>query len=94
MHAVFVVSRIDASRIEEAEAALRNGIGPMVENAPGFVSATFGRSADGTQGRSCAVFESEAQAKSMIDAALAGMPADGPIQVLEHYIFPVTLRLG
>jgi hypothetical protein len=94
MHALFVVSKIDANRLDEAEAALTNGIRPMLEQAPGFIKATFSRSADGTQGRSMALFQSEAEARDLIEKAMAAIPADGPIKILEHHVFGVTMQVG
>ena len=45
MHAIFGTSEIDASRGDEATEMLTNGILPGISKAPGFVSATFARSA-------------------------------------------------
>lgn len=92
MHAVFVVSKIDAGRTAEAEAMLRDVVGPQVKSAPGLVSATWGRSADGTEGRSVAVFETEEQANAMLGAVKA-IPAEAPISVQSATVLEVTLQL-
>jgi hypothetical protein len=90
MYALVGVSEIDASRGEEATKILTNGIVPGISGAPGFVSATFVRSADGTSGRSMVVFENEVDAKSV--AATAGdlMPADAPIKIISIEVYAVV----
>lgn len=92
MHALFVVSEIDASRTAEAEAMLENAVAPQVKKAPGSVSATWGRSADGTEGRSVAIFETEEGARAML-AVVEGMPSDAPVKILSASVLEVVLQL-
>ena len=92
MHALFVVSEIDAGRTAEAEDMLQNVIGPQVKAAPGLVSAVWGRSADGTEGRSVAVFETEEGARGML-AAVEGIPAEAPVKVVSVSVLEVALQL-
>ena len=66
MYAVFVVSEIDPSRRTEAETMLKTRIAPQIKQAPGFVSGTWARSADGKEGRSIIVFESEEAARATL----------------------------
>ena len=91
MYAIFGTSEIDASRGDEATEILTNGILPGISQAPGFVSATFARSADGTGGRSMVLFESEEAAKAV--AARAGdlMPADAPIKIISLDVLEVVV---
>ena len=92
MHALFVVSEIDASRTAEAEAMLENAVAPQVKQAPGLVSATWGRSADGTEGRSVVIFETEEVARAML-AVVEGMPSDAPTRILSASVLEVVLQL-
>jgi len=91
MHAVFVVSKIDASRTAEAEAMLQEVVGPQVKSAPGLVNAVWGRSADGTEGRSVAVFETEEQANAMLGAVKA-IPAEAPVSIQSVMVLEVVLQ--
>jgi len=90
MYALVGHSEIDASRGDEATANLTNGILPGIRQAPGFVSATFVRSADGTTGRSMVVFETEEAARAV--AANAGdlMPDDSPISIVSIGVYEVV----
>jgi hypothetical protein len=92
MYAVFVASEIDAARIAEADAMLQNGIAPQVKQAPGFLSATWARSADGTEGRSVAIFETEEAARGLL-AAIEAIPADAPVTVVDTSVLEVVLQL-
>jgi heme-degrading monooxygenase HmoA len=92
MHAVFVVSEIDATRKAEAEAMLQNAVAPQVKQAPGFVSATWARSADGNEGRSMAVFETEEAARALL-AVIEAIPADAPVKVVTTSVLEVVLQL-
>ena len=90
MHAIFGTSEIDASRADEAVELLTKGILPGISQAPGFVSATFARSSDGTRGRSMLVFESEEAAKAVAATAGDRMPADAPIKIVSIDVFEVV----
>ena len=92
MYAVFGVSEIDASRGDEATGMLTNGILPNISQAPGFVSATFARSADGTSGRSMVVFASEEAAKAVAARAGELMPADAPIKIISLEVLEVVVN--
>jgi hypothetical protein len=92
MHAVFVQSQIDADRTAEAEAMLRDVVAPMVRQAPGLVSATWARSADGTEGRSVAIFDSEEAAQAML-GVVRGIPAGAPVRVVGASMLEVVLQL-
>ncbi len=90
MYALVGHSEIDASRGEEATAVVNNGLLPGISEAPGFVSATFVRSADGTTGRSMIVFESEEAAKAVAATAGDRIPADGPITLVSVELYEVV----
>lgn len=82
MHAIVGTSEIDQSRTEEAVGLLTQGILPGISQAPGFVRATFVRSADGTGGRSMIVFESEEAAKTVAASVGDRLPPDAPIKIV------------
>ncbi len=90
MYAIVGVSEIDPTRREESEQVLRQGILPGIAQAPGFVSATFVRSADGTTGRSMVVFDSEESAQAVATTAGARMPDDSPIEIVSLEIHEVV----
>ena len=90
MYAIVGTSDIDASRGEEATQLLTNGLLPGISQAPGFVSATIVRSADGTGGRSMVVFETEEAAKAVAARAPEMMPADSPITLVSLEIMEVV----
>ena len=77
MHAVIGRVEIDSSRADEATELLNNYTVPMVKQAPGFVSGTWARSADGTHGQSLLLFESEEAAKAAAERGRGGAPARG-----------------
>ena len=82
MYALFGESEIDTSRAEEAEAMLKNGLAPQLKQVPGFVSATWGMSADGSRGRSFIVFSSEEAARAAKENVADRMPADAPVKIV------------
>ena len=90
MHAILGESEIDASRGDEAVAILTNGIVPGISQAPGFVSATFVRSSDGSRGRSMVVFESEDAAKTAAASAGELMPKDAPVKIVSMEVYEVV----
>lgn len=90
MYAVLGTSEIDADRGDEATAAVTNGILPRLSQAPGFVSATFVRTADGTGGRSMVLFESEEAAKAMAASAGDIMPDGAPIKIISIEVAQVV----
>lgn len=92
MHAIVGHSELDASRGDEALQVLQQGILPRISQAPGFVSATFTRSPDGTTGRSMIVFESEETAKAVAATAKDQMPADAPVRIISLDVYEVVAR--
>lgn len=93
MHAVFVVSEIDPSRRPEAETMLKTRIAPQIKQAPGFVSGTWARSADGKEGRSIVVFESEEAARATLASVMAGIPPTGPVKILTTSVLEVIHQI-
>jgi hypothetical protein len=75
-------SEIDASRGDESVEFLTAQLLPGISQAPGFVSATFARSADGTAGHSMIVFDNEESARNLVATASDRLPADGPITLI------------
>lgn len=82
MYAVFVVSTLDPSRITEVDSMLKEKIFPTVKSAPDFVSGTWVRSEDDTEGRSVVIFESK-------EAASQSIRSDGPITIQTSSLFKV-----
>jgi quinol monooxygenase YgiN len=74
MHAVVATVEIEAGKAEEATKALREQVVPQVKQAPGFVSGTWARSADGKHGHSMVLFQS----KEAAEAAAANLQQQGP----------------
>jgi len=62
MYAVLV--SVSINDVESTEQELREKVVPRVSAEPGFVAAYWTRSADGSNGRSMIVFESEEAAKA------------------------------
>lgn len=93
MHAVFVVSELNPGRATEAETMLKTRIAPQIKQAPGFVSATWARSADGKEGRSMIVFETEEAARTTLASVTKGMPSDGPVKIITTSVLEVVLQV-
>jgi heme-degrading monooxygenase HmoA len=74
MYAVAV--RVSIKDRENAQKVLEERVVPGVSGAPGFVAAYWTRSADGSNGLSMLVFESEDAAQAMADR-VAGMVPEG-----------------
>ena len=75
MHAVVV--KVTINDVEPATAALREQVVPRASGAPGFVAGYWTRSADGSNGLSMIVLDSEEAAKAaaqMIESS--GPPSD------------------
>jgi hypothetical protein len=82
-------SEIDVNRADEAVALLNSGLLPGLSQAPGFVRATFARSAAGI-GHSMVVFETEDAARAVAETAADRLPADGPIKLISLDVCEVT----
>ena len=67
MYAVVGKWQMDPAQRVEQDQALNDQIVPMVKQAPGFVSASWGRTADGVESVSFVVFEDEASAKAFAE---------------------------
>ena len=89
MYVLVGTSEIDLSRAEEAVAIVNNGLLLGLSQAPGFVRATFARSADGI-GHSMVVFESEDAARAVAATVADRIPADGPIKLISVEVCEVT----
>jgi heme-degrading monooxygenase HmoA len=74
MHAVAV--KVSIQDAENAQKVLEERVVPGVSQAPGFVAAYWTRSADGDNGLSMLVFESEDAARAMADR-VGGMVPEG-----------------
>ena len=72
MHAVLV--KVSISDVEGAQKELRETVVPRVSQLPGFVAGYWTKSADGSNGRSMIVFESEEAARTAVERIGAGVP--------------------
>ena len=90
MYAVFVESTLDPNRIDEVDAMLRDKIFPMVKAAPDFVSGTWVRSDDDTEGRSVVIFKSKEEAQKAFEAAAQSLPSGGPITIQSSKLLRVV----
>jgi hypothetical protein len=89
LHAVFVVSELDANMTSQTEEMLKTSIAPGLQRSPGFVRALWGRSADGAHGRSVIVFQSEDTARAALAQIHQSLPSDGPVRIVEGHVFEV-----
>jgi hypothetical protein len=92
MHAVLGAVDIDASRGAEAETMLRETLVPMIKQMRGFVSGTWTRSVDGSQGRSMILFENEDAAKEAAKTVVEGPPPGAPATFVSVDVFEVLAQ--
>ena len=92
MYAVLGRVDIDSSRADEATELLNSRTVPMVKQAPGFVSGTWARSADGTHGQSLILFETEETAKAAAERAATGPPPGSPVTFVSAEVFEVLAQ--
>lgn len=79
MYAVVVQVDLDTSRQDEGVQTLESFVVPTVKAMPGFVSGTWMRSLDGSEGRSLLVFESREAAEAAAARIAEGPPAGAPV---------------
>ena len=89
MYAMVGTSKLSFENSDDA-AQMANGILSNLGSAPGFVTGSFARSADGNHGRSMVLFETEEQAKAAAEKARAAIPADGPVEVVSLEVYEVV----
>ena len=89
MYAMVGASKLSFENPDDA-AKMANGILSKLSSAPGFVTGSFVRSADGNHGRSLVVFDTEDQAKAAAENARASIPADGPVDVVSIEVYEVV----
>jgi hypothetical protein len=89
MYAMVGTSKLNFKNADDA-GQMANGILSNLSGAPGFVSGSFARSADGKNGRSMVVFDTEEQAKSAVEIARANIPAGGPVEVVSIEVYEVV----
>ena len=81
MHAV--VLRVTLDDPDAAVDALHNSVVPTVKEAPGFVAGYWTRSADGGNGLSMVVFDSEENATAASERVREGAPDSVTIEDVE-----------
>ena len=89
MYAVVGTSKLNFENPEDA-AQMANGILSGLRNAPGFVSGSFARSADGNHGRSMILFDTEEQAGTAAKIARSSIPANGPVEIVSIEVCEVV----
>ena len=72
MHAVLV--KVSISDFEGSVKELRETVVPRISQMPGFVAGYWTRAADGSNGRSLLVFESEEAARTAAERVGASVP--------------------
>ena len=87
MHAMQVQVRIEAGKADEATQMLHDQTVPTVKSFDGLVKAYWSRSADGTRGRSVALFDSEGAAKAAADQVAP--PPGAPVTIESVEVFEV-----
>jgi hypothetical protein len=92
MHAVIGTIEIDENRADEATELLNSFAVPNAKQAPGFISGTWYRSADGTRGHSVVLFESEATAKAAAERVAQGPPPGAPVRLVSTDVFEVLAQ--
>ena len=92
MHALVITVGIDPDKADEATAMLHNQVVPDVKATPGFVSGTWARSADGTNGHSVVLFENEEAAKAALAQAKQGPPPGAPVKMLYAELYEVLAQ--
>lgn len=92
MHGVVVTVEIDTRRLDEANELLNTFTVPTVKQVPGFISGTWMRSADGTQGRGVVLLESEEAANAMAGQAAQGPPEGAPVKFISAEVFEVLAQ--
>jgi len=92
MHGVVVTVEIDAQRADEAQEVLNTFTVPNAKQTPGFVSGTWMRSSDGTNGRGVVLLESEEAATAMAGLAAQGPPEGAPVKVVSVDVFEVLAQ--
>ena len=89
MYALVGTSKLNFENPDDA-VKMANGLLSNLSNAPGFVTGSFARSADGNNGRSMILFETEEQAKAGAENARANIPADGPVELVSIDVYEVV----
>ena len=92
MHAIFTVSIIEADRLEEADALIREKVVPSIKGSPGFVSGTIARAEDNSEGRGMFVFETQEQAQNALNSIPEIMPENSPITVKTTRLFEIKAQ--
>lgn len=77
MHGVLVTANIAAGQFESARKGLREQVLPRVKEAPGLVKGFWTRNADGTQGVSLVVFDTQEHAEGAAKMVRTSPPPAG-----------------
>ena len=89
MYAIVGTSKLSFENADDA-GQMANGLLSKLRSAPGFVTGSFARSADGNNGRSMILFETEEQAKAAADSARSNIPAGSPVEIVSLEVYEVV----
>jgi quinol monooxygenase YgiN len=92
MHALVITVGIEPGKADEATAILHNQVVPDVKATRGFVSGTWARSEDGTNGHSLVLFENEETAKAALAQAKQGPAPGTPVKILYAEVYEVLAQ--
>jgi hypothetical protein len=92
MHGVLVRVELDAQRADEARELLNTFTIPMAKGVPGFISGTWMRSADATEGRGVILLENEEAANDLAARAAQGPPEGAPAKFVSAEVFEVLAQ--
>ena len=87
-----LINNVRVENVDQSREALQSQVVANVKKAPGFVSGTWTRSADGKQGRSIMIFESEEAAKAAAERARTGPPQGAPVTFVSAEVFEVLAQ--
>lgn len=89
MHALVVSIEIDPSRMDEAMQVLNGYAVPTIKQGAGFISGTWMRSSDGSEGRSVLLYDSPEAAEAAATRAREGFPPGAPLKFRSAETFQV-----
>jgi quinol monooxygenase YgiN len=93
MYAVVITVGIEPGKADEATAILHNQVVPDAKATAGFVSGTWARSEDGTNGHSLLLFENEETAKAALaQVKQQGPPPGAPVKILYAEMYEVLAQ--
>ena len=90
MFAVIGEATIDTDRVDESLRDLDETLIPFVARAPGFLTGSWLRSADGTVGMSVLVFDTEEHATAMLELRPSDASTSPPVHGVSLRVFEIV----